>query len=59
LIQEHGDIPDAEMARVFNLGIGMVVLLEPASAAALRERAPDAVRIGHVVRGERRVTLSR
>lgn len=58
LIQELGDIAESEMARVFNLGIGMVVLLEPAAAAALRERAPDAVRIGRVVRGERRVLLS-
>jgi len=57
LIQEQGGIDDAEMARVFNLGIGMVVILPAADAAALQERCPDARRIGRITAGDRRVHL--
>jgi phosphoribosylformylglycinamidine cyclo-ligase len=57
LIQERGGIADDEMARVFNLGIGMVVLLAGADVPALRDQCPDARRIGRVVRGDRRVHL--
>jgi phosphoribosylformylglycinamidine cyclo-ligase len=57
LIQELGQIPEAEMARVFNLGIGMVVIVASEDVAALTSRVPDARRIGRVVSGERRVQL--
>jgi phosphoribosylformylglycinamidine cyclo-ligase len=57
LIQARGGISDAEMARVFNLGIGMVVVLAPGDAPALAARCPDARRIGRVVAGERQVHL--
>jgi len=57
LIQDRGGIADAEMARVFNLGIGMVVLLPEGAGAALAETCPDARRIGRVVRGDRTVHL--
>ena len=57
LIQERGGIADSEMARVFNLGIGMVVLLSAADAPALVARCPDARRIGRVVAGDRSVHL--
>jgi phosphoribosylformylglycinamidine cyclo-ligase len=57
LIQERGGVPDAEMARVFNLGIGMVVIVAGADAPALQARCPDARRIGRVVGGDRVVHL--
>lgn len=55
LIQELGRVDAAEMARVFNLGIGMAVLLDPSRAGELVERCPDARRIGRVVAGDRTV----
>jgi phosphoribosylformylglycinamidine cyclo-ligase len=55
LIRELGRIPEDEMARVFNLGIGMVALLSPADAPALLSHCPDALRIGRVISGDRRV----
>jgi phosphoribosylformylglycinamidine cyclo-ligase len=55
LIQHTGDIGMDEMRRVFNLGIGMVVLLSSDQTTALRQRVPDAVQIGRVVRGDRQV----
>jgi phosphoribosylformylglycinamidine cyclo-ligase len=37
LIQERGGVDTAEMYRVFNMGMGMVLLLDPADAdAAIR-----------------------
>jgi phosphoribosylformylglycinamidine cyclo-ligase len=34
-IQRHGDVADTEMARVFNLGLGMVLVVAPSSADAV------------------------
>jgi phosphoribosylformylglycinamidine cyclo-ligase len=55
LIQELGPVPEAEMRRVFNCGIGMVVLLASEDVTALTSRCPEARRLGRVVDGERRV----
>ena len=38
-IRRLGDVDEAEMARVFNLGIGMVLVVDAAAAAARRRRA--------------------
>jgi phosphoribosylformylglycinamidine cyclo-ligase len=57
LLQELGGIDDSEMARVFNLGIGMVVLVDALRSPELVDRCPDAVRIGRVVEGDRQVHL--
>jgi phosphoribosylformylglycinamidine cyclo-ligase len=65
-IQRHGRIDDEEMARVFNLGIGMVVAVPPDQVSqALRVLAGaghKAAEIGRLVptggRGDRRVRLS-
>jgi phosphoribosylformylglycinamidine cyclo-ligase len=37
VIQEHGSISEDEMRRVFNLGIGVIMAVEPASASRLVE----------------------
>jgi len=57
LIQTRSGASDAEMARVFNLGIGMIVLTGSDDAGALRERCPDAIRLGRVLAGNRQVQL--
>lgn len=36
-LQKLGEVEDAEMARVFNRGLGMVVIADPASVDAIRE----------------------
>jgi phosphoribosylformylglycinamidine cyclo-ligase len=62
-IQRRGDIPDDEMARVFNLGIGMAVVVpRPEVSRALEVLAGAghrAVEIGAVVPGSGRVELRR
>ena len=60
-IQRLGQVDDAEMARVFNLGIGMVVIV-PADDAhktldLLRTAGHRAVEIGDVERGDGTVRL--
>ncbi|MGH9177700.1 MAG: phosphoribosylformylglycinamidine cyclo-ligase [Acidimicrobiales bacterium] len=61
-IQRAGNVAAGEMARVFNLGIGMVVAVpsgrdERAALDTLREAGHYARRIGEVVPGEGRVHL--
>lgn len=61
-IQRLGAIDDAEMARVFNLGVGMVLVVTPGDAPValdrLRARGHAAVVIGEVVAGGGRVRFA-
>ena len=57
LIQETGSIAPAEMRRVFNLGIGMIVMLASSDAAELQKCAPEARRLGQVIAGSRQVNF--
>jgi phosphoribosylformylglycinamidine cyclo-ligase len=60
-IRRLGNVTDQEMARVFNLGLGMVVAVDGDSAAAalaaLSATGVDAVVVGRVEAGERGVEL--
>lgn len=60
-VQRLGQVEDAEMLRVFNLGLGMVVIVSADSADdaldALRSAGQDAVVVGWVEAGERGVEL--
>jgi phosphoribosylformylglycinamidine cyclo-ligase len=49
LIQQKGEVGREEMYRVFNMGIGMAVVASPENAASIKERLPEAIRIGEVV----------
>jgi phosphoribosylformylglycinamidine cyclo-ligase len=56
-IRRRGAIPDDEMARVFNLGIGMVAVVAAADATRAVEVLGDAFVIGEIVPGSGRVDL--
>ncbi len=60
-IRRLGHVSDEEMARVFNLGIGMVVAVPAGDAFRaldlLRERGHRAVQVGEVTRGTGKVRL--
>ncbi|MEE8318747.1 MAG: phosphoribosylformylglycinamidine cyclo-ligase [Dehalococcoidales bacterium] len=59
LIREQGNVDEMEMYRVFNMGIGMVLISSPGNAAKLRKALPEAITIGEVVKqaGEERVII--
>jgi phosphoribosylformylglycinamidine cyclo-ligase len=58
-IQRAGAVNDAEMTRVFNLGLGMVVAVPPGAVAAavqtLASAEQEALVVGELVPGRRRV----
>ena len=49
LIQRLGGIEQAEMDRVFNQGVGMVLFVSPSDARHVLSAIPEAFQIGHVV----------
>lgn len=49
LIQRLGEIPDEEMYRVFNMGIGYVIIVSKAEVAAVTAACPEARVIGRMV----------
>jgi phosphoribosylformylglycinamidine cyclo-ligase len=61
-LQRAGQVADAEMFRVFNMGIGYVAVVPAAEAdaamSALREAGETVFSLGEIVRGERGVELT-
>jgi phosphoribosylformylglycinamidine cyclo-ligase len=61
VIQRAGDVPDAEMYRAFNMGIGMALMVDAGSAdqaIGVLEAAGETVcRIGAVVSGPKHVSI--
>jgi len=60
LIQQRGNVARNEMYRVFNMGIGMVVICSPDNAGQLTRALPEAKIIGEVIKqsGEARVVIN-
>ena len=58
-VQERGNIPRDEMYRVFNMGLGMVLVCEQSRSSEVMALVPEARVVGGVVRtiDERRVIL--
>ncbi len=59
LIQREGNVPEEEMRRVFNMGLGVILAVAPEQAQAARAALPEALEVGEVVEqtGENRVIL--
>jgi phosphoribosylformylglycinamidine cyclo-ligase len=61
LMQRIGNVPEAEMYRTFNMGVGMVVVCAPEDQQSitshLLSRAAECFEIGRVVQGARDVKL--
>jgi phosphoribosylformylglycinamidine cyclo-ligase len=59
LLQKQGNVDTAEMYRVFNMGIGMVVISAPENVSRLAKKLPEIMVIGEVVKksGEARVII--
>lgn len=56
-LQQAGEIPDEQAYRVFNMGIGMVIICRPEAVKAIREQLPAVYQLGSVVGGEKRVRM--
>jgi len=50
IIQERGKIKPMEMYRVFNMGIGMVVITSPEKAANIKNQIPELTVIGEIIK---------
>jgi phosphoribosylformylglycinamidine cyclo-ligase len=61
IMQEIGNVPDKEMYRTFNMGIGMVIICDSSNkesiVAQLKERGTTSYEIGRVVDGSREVSI--
>ena len=51
LVQERGRVEEAEMYRVFNMGVGMVLVVAPEALATVQAAVPEARVVGEVVVG--------
>ncbi len=62
VIREAGSVPDADMARTFNLGVGMTLVVKPAAVDKvirhLRRHGHQSYVIGEIVKGHRKVAYS-
>ncbi len=60
-LRGHGNVPEEEMYRVFNMGLGYCVIVKPAFAGAvaarLRRLGERVFRVGKVVKGSGRVVF--
>ena len=61
LIQDKGDIPDKEMYHAFNMGIGMVLIVQPKSREEIISRLSKfnlkSWVIGEIVKGKKQVEI--
>jgi phosphoribosylformylglycinamidine cyclo-ligase len=61
-LQRLGDVATDEMYRVFNMGVGMVLVVPPTDAeaaiASLQDSGHDAITIGQVIEGNGQVHLT-
>ncbi|MGB7925814.1 MAG: phosphoribosylformylglycinamidine cyclo-ligase [Pyrinomonadaceae bacterium] len=61
LMQEIGNIPDAEMHRAFNMGVGLVIICAPQDAESIHahfsRRGQTCYEIGRVGEGDREVII--
>ena len=59
LIQKQGGVEEAEMYRVFNMGIGMTIICPAQQVAELTAALPEAKKIGKVIqsKGNKRVII--
>jgi phosphoribosylformylglycinamidine cyclo-ligase len=57
-LQSKGRVPEKDMWRTFNMGIGLVIIIRPHSLALAQEILPEARVIGKISTGRARVILN-
>ena len=53
LIQKKGDVDPSEMYRVFNMGLGMVLVCSPSDVERIKYDIADALVVGEVVESKK------
>ncbi len=56
-IQNRGGVPEREMWRTFNMGIGLVIVIRPDSLELAQKILPDARLIGEITEGKHEVEI--
>jgi phosphoribosylformylglycinamidine cyclo-ligase len=56
-LQKSGDVPDEQAYRVFNMGIGMVLFVNPQNYETVKTSLSESYLIGEVVTGEKKVSI--
>ena len=56
-IQREGNVPEEEMFRTFNMGVGMILVADEGNAEKILSLNGEAKIIGHIERGKREVKL--
>lgn len=51
-VQKTGNVPTEDMRRTFNMGVGIVVVVDPSQVDAVKAIAPDAFDVGEIVAGD-------
>jgi phosphoribosylformylglycinamidine cyclo-ligase len=57
-IQRRGQVPEKEMWRTFNMGIGLVIVIRPDSLELAKRTLPEARLIGEIVEGKHEVVIA-
>ena len=61
LLQKEGNIPERDMFNTFNMGVGMAMVVDAASAdqavRILKENGQDAYIMGEIAKGEKGVEI--
>jgi len=50
-IQERGNVPESDMWKTFNMGIGLAFVIRPQALMAVKEILPEARLIGRIAAG--------
>ena len=56
-IQRRGAVPDREMWRTFNMGLGLVIVIRPDSLELAKKTLPEARLVGEIVTGKHEVEI--
>ena len=56
-IQRRGNVPEKEMWRTFNMGLGLVIVIRPDSLAVAQKALPEAILVGEIVAGKHEVQI--
>jgi phosphoribosylformylglycinamidine cyclo-ligase len=57
-IQRRGNVPEKEMWRTFNMGVGLVIVIRPDSLELAKRTLPEARLIGEIVEGKHEVVIA-